>query len=554
MDYKLKLAYEQMLNGNVKPSTPKQNNPKNLTEAYTTVLHERVAIYAKPIGQETIVAPTQPGLKSLGVADNEESIQQAIKSYTIAPAIEKLLQSAGNWSNVDNYVDTLRTPLSLFLAKTDLSGDDINNIVLHKQSLTRFSEAVASEQPFNALEVISGDLKSLLKKEETPELDKHITKFFNYIFAQKAKIGDVGVGLGEIAFTALTDCTKGKIGDLYSPSIGSIELKASGGRLAPKTQVNSNFITDLINFVQEQKTQPRLGKSLYNLVNTVRNRFEEIQDHEDFNKIFSNTFVSYINNLIDSLGSSRFDQKYQQSVFNLPLKLNSTFDKYKALKFLNSSNSLAIGDSNTIKNIEQANANFDKEYIFEVHTNIKNLFRELVYKTRTINSSKVKEIDYAISQKANKITDVLSKTKTLLGVLKEVYFTDLGLTVDQKANALLLIVNPSYRSVAEKFLPEIKTFFERHEKDFAMGDEEIIHKMVFALQTVIYANNHFNFLCVVSRTNKMCMGMKANSFLHLTEKFQEANEAIRLSVAVRIDADRGGSAVIFSGEKEIQED
>jgi hypothetical protein len=549
-DYNLKKLYEQIYSD--KKQETKTNGPKNLQEAYKNVLTERVAIYAKSIGQETTVAPTQPGLKSLGVADNEETIQQAIKSYTMGPAVEKLLQSAGNWSKVDNYVDTLKTPLSLLLSKLDLSSDDINNIVSNKQQLKAFSSAVASEKPFNATEVILNDLKTTFK-EENSKNDKNLTKFFNYIFAQKAKIGDVGVGLGEIAFTALTDCTKGTVGDLHSPSAGSIELKATGGRLATKAQVNNNFISDITNFIKQQKVKPRLGKSLYNLINSVRSGFEDIQDNEEFTQIFNSNFANHVNDLINSIGGSRFDQKFQKSVLSKRYT-NATSDLYKSLKFLNPSSSLAFGDSKTIKNIEKANADFEKKQIEEFHDEIRNLFTKLVNKTRKIGSERVKEVEYALSQKANKILETLSKTKTLLGCLKEVYFSDLGLTIDQKAELLLLIVSSAHRPTAEKFLPEIKTFFERHERDFAVGDEDIIPKMVFALQTAIYANNHFNFLCIVSKENKMCMGMKANSFLHLTEKFQEANETIRFTVEVKIDADRGGCAVKFSGEKEIVED
>jgi hypothetical protein len=549
-DYRLKKLYEQIYSD--KKAEP-SSTPKNLQEAYKHVLNERVAIYAKPIGQDTTIAPVQQGLKSLGVADNEETIQQAIKSYTMGPAVEKLLQSAGNWSKVDNYVDTLKTPLTLFLSKLNVTSDDINAIVASKSLLKAFSNAVASEKPFNASEIVLGDLKQAIKRTEDSETDKSLSKFFNYVFAQKAKIGDVGVGLGEIALTALTDCVKGTVGDLYSPSIESIELKATGGRLATKSQVNINFISDITKFIQQQKVQPRLGKSLYNLINIVSSRFDDIRDNEEFNKLFNETFVKHVEDLIKLIGTSKFDQKFQQSVFSKQWS-SAAFERYKSSKFLNPSSSLAIGDSKSIKNIEKANTDFEKGQVQEFHNEIRNLFTNLVYKIKKIGSEKIKEVDYAVSQKANKILDTLSKSKTLLGCLKEVYFTDLGLTTEQKANLLLLIVNPSYRPVAEKFLPEIKTFFERHERDFAVGDEDVIPKMVFALQTAIYANNHFNFLCIVSRENKMCMGMKANSFLHLAEKFQEANESIRFSVAVRIDADRGGCAVKFSGEKEVLED
>ena len=226
-DYRLAKLYEQIYNKQSKPAK-KENNPKSLNEAYNSILFERTAFYAKEMDAGQEEQPEIAGLDSLGTVPQAEKIKYLIASQSAKPLVNDLMLAAGNWTKADNYQEDLLAPISTEFFAAGLRATEIQKLIEYKSSLTVFSEKVATEQFFNTMsDAVVPNLQNMF-----PEVDKQkLEELYKYCFVKRCKINDVAVGVGEIALSLFTNCKKGVVGDLDSPTLGQLRLKLTENEL-----------------------------------------------------------------------------------------------------------------------------------------------------------------------------------------------------------------------------------------------------------------------------------------------------------------------------------
>ena len=107
---------------------------------------------------------------------------------------------------------------------------DVNNLALkqfhtNKKSQTAFLNdlinAAEQEQTFSALQPLMEASDEAFSNSEDTVFE---------IADVNPSIANVGVGKGEIAITMFSNGRKGKVGDLYFPGFGEVEVKGVGGR------------------------------------------------------------------------------------------------------------------------------------------------------------------------------------------------------------------------------------------------------------------------------------------------------------------------------------
>ena len=533
MDYRLKSLYEQMLRGEtVKQASGEQ--PKNLAAAYQVMLNERVGIYAKHIGQST-TAPDEPGMEALGVADDKNYVQRALNSVTIKPATDDLLKSAGKWNLVDDYEDSLKLPIAMAFSNHGLSSNEISKLIKEKASLTDFIQSVNTEVSFNARDVVVDNLKKLFPDNE------HLDYLFDYVFAKKPKISDVGVGMGEVALSIFTNCVKGKVGDLDS-SIGAIEVKSSGGRLASPSHVNYNYAKDLAQFLAQGNIKQKTNRNLHNLKNSVILDVNKVLTDKKLEGNFTNQFVQTVKGLVSKVGTESFEKSYASSIFSQYIaSQKELYGKYLNLKFIELPQ--FQGTRNEIQKQEKIWTADTVKLVREINEQIRRAFNQNIFSDKTVNKVNQRKLDYAMATQQD-IKDIAT-AETPLEALEEFYFTDFGLTAEQKAEALTLIVSSEYRTTANLFKGEIISFFQDHENLFKRGSDVIIKAMVFAMQVAVYAHDHFQYLLLINKYSKQAIGLQATSFTKLASKYLTDSAAAGFAIGIDIDKTRGGSALEF---------
>lgn len=533
MDYRLKLVYEKMLKGEAANRASKEQ-PKNLTEAYKTILNEKIGIYAKSIGQNT-TAPDEPGMEALGVADDKEFVQSALNSVTIKPATDELLKSAGKWNSVDDYEDSLKLPLAMAFANRGLASSEIGKLVSQKSSLTDFITHVISEKPFNVRDKVVENLKKLF-----PD-NKHLEYLFDYVFAKKPKIADVGVGMGEVALSIFTDCVKGKVGDLDS-SQGSIEVKSSGGRLAAPSHVNHNYAKDLAQFLAQSNAKQITSRHLHNLKNSIALDINEILTNENYEGKFTGKFIQSVKELASKVSTKNFEKTFVDSIFSKDIRsAKALYNEYASLGFIELPQ--LQGTREEIQKQENIWIAETEKLVKEINRQIRQAFYKNIFEQRTVKGVSQRKLDYAIATQQD-IKDIATATSPL-DALEEFYFTDFGLTAEQKAEALTLIVSKEYRSIAGSFKPQIASFFQEHENLFKRGADIAIKAIVFAMQVAVYAHNHFKYLLLIDKISKQAIGLDATSFSNLASKYLKDSKSAGFFIGIDIDANRGGSSVDF---------
>jgi hypothetical protein len=539
-DYHLSKIYDSLLK-----QQPPQQKPVNekkeetpfqpLTHIYQQLLTERVGIYAKPIGQE-VIAPNEPGMKTLGVADNEQYVQNALNSVTVKPATDNLLKSAGNWDSTDDYEDSLKLPIAMAFANKGFTSNDINKLIAHKPNLKNFVEHVVAQQPFNAREVVTNELQGLYTDNE------HLDYLFDYVFAKKPKIADVGVGMGEVALTIFTNCVKGKVGDLDS-SAGPIEVKSTGGRLAAPAHINYEFAKDLANFLNENKAIQKTNRHLFNLKNNIIHDIDNILNNEKYNKLFTENFKNYVRELANTIDASNFEVNFESGIFGKPRSMlgpEALFKIYSDTGYINEPELQTMqSDYQKEKSVWVKEA---QQVVKQFTRQIRDTFLKNIFKKRTVKGAPQRKIDYAISTQKD-VRDIAA-AGSLLRALEEFYFTDFGLTAEQKAQALTVIVNKNYREVAERFKPEIVKFFSDYETDFKRGSDITLKAAVFAMQVSVYAYQHFKYLFLISKATKRSIGLNAESFYNLALRYIKDSQEVGFSIEMAAD-ERGGSQLNF---------
>lgn len=514
-DYRLAKLYEQVYNKQSKPA--EKEKPKSLHEAYRSMLVERTAFYAREMDAGQEEQPEVAGLDSLGTVPQADKIKFLIASQTAKPEVNKLMLAAGNWTNVDNYEEDLLGPISTEMFAAGLGINDIVKLIESKSALSDFSQKVATEEFFNTMsESVVPNLNGLLNTDTNK-----LNDLYKYCFTKKCKINDIAVGFGEIALSLFTDCKKGKVGDLDSPTAGAIEVKTNGGRIAKKTQVNTNYKDSLIDFLKTQNAKQKVSKSISTLKHNIEEQIDRIREDNRFIKVFTNEYEKYIADLIASIGTKNFPKLYASSPFKGVVQGKADTVYQKALQ-----NGLVAGPTEHSSPVPESL----KQYVFDTHRLLSQIFRD----------KKLHGQYESVLSTSQAVVDV-----TKLSVWDSIqyfFFTDFGFSTKQLAEGLLLLVSPKARAAAEEFLPEIEQFFTSpYAKSLKAGNMKVLKGLIFALQVSIYAKGLFNYLFVVNTKTFEGIGFKTGSLLHLFEQFYKNFD--KFSLDIDLDPDRGGSAI-----------
>lgn len=146
--------------------------------------------------------------------------------------IVNIIKKEGDES-VDNLVkqsgfDSQQRYIKNFFADFDVNYGEIEILTQIKQNLNSITGKVGgSHGEFSLRQVIFPVLEKVLANE-TPE---NIEQFYNSLFVRTFDEGNVAVGDGELLISLFTECFKGDVGDLKTPSGLNIELKVGQGRI-----------------------------------------------------------------------------------------------------------------------------------------------------------------------------------------------------------------------------------------------------------------------------------------------------------------------------------
>ena len=155
----------------------------------------------------------------------------ANKSGGVFKIVDDILCDCGWKENCEGtgskeYVRKILGPVMTAIEDTS----DVNNLALkqfhtNKKSQTAFLNdlinAAEQEQTFSALQPLMEASDEAFSNSEDTVFE---------IADVNPSIANVGVGKGEIAITMFSNGRKGKVGDLYFPGFGEVEVKGVGGR------------------------------------------------------------------------------------------------------------------------------------------------------------------------------------------------------------------------------------------------------------------------------------------------------------------------------------
>ncbi len=507
------------------PISSKQT--KNLTEAYQKVLHERTAFYAKDIGAGEEV-PSISGLKSLGTVEKpqeEEKIKHTIASLSVFPALEKAMSSeVSGWGAIKG-VDIDRVSKD-FIA-SGVSGSDLEKITNNRDKLTAFEETVKSPEVFNMVNVIAGDIKSKIQIDATPE---GLGKIFKAVFNEEGTIAGTAVGKGELALSLFTNCSKGKTGDLSTPSGKTIEVKGAGGRLGPAEYSQANAARDLVQFMKarNQKGSSSMNRDLVRLKTSVRKFALELESDEMYSSVFNNKLKEVLNYVADQIDNPNIFQILEKNGFS---QKYSTRDEDGAWNSFKTSGYLLP------KQIEAAP--MEKTYANNVQSRIRGFL--LNSKDGILKKGRLDKI-------TGKSVDIESLTgQTFTIAIQNFFLNDLGLTADEAAEAFLSI--KSYNKDVTNYLPEIKHYFQQHYSKMVQGDSLYLKAAVFGFQLAMYAQagekgQHFDYFMIMNNSSMNALSLSVaqqNLFTYLSTAF--LNNSDKIDLSIRADGRQGASSV-----------
>jgi hypothetical protein len=135
-------------------------------------------------------------------------------------SIEKLVQQSGFVAQT-RYVKN-------FLADFDVNYGEVEILSQIKQKLNSITGSIGGSQGELSLHQAIFPVLEKILANETPE---KIQQFYNSLFVKSFSEGNVSVGDGELLLSLFTECFKGDVGDLKTPSGLNVELKVGKGRI-----------------------------------------------------------------------------------------------------------------------------------------------------------------------------------------------------------------------------------------------------------------------------------------------------------------------------------
>lgn len=510
--------------------------PKNLTEAYRTVLTERTAFYAKDItaGEEV---PKIQGLEALGDVENPEKIKHAITSYSLLNPLEELLKNADEsgkgWHKPPVVGVNLNNLAQEFVA-LGVSGGAVSAILQHKERLTNFETAVKSSSEFNMRNVIVGNLKEI----QIPVDDKSLSDLYNYLFRMTASIALASVGAGEIVATLLTNAKKGNTGDLIFGKT-KVEIKGLDGRLGKAGYAWKNTGKGLANFIANLKRTP-VGKETSISIkykNSIRTALNKIQNDPVLSKHLDPSYFQ----LIVSFLNQRDLQTLEKLVTKSEILTNSS--RQLLSKFIKDT------DPNFPLHPTPPPESATKLFIGQ-NGNIRDYLKKLLSSAED-HSKEEDVLDPSSLANQNYISSV-----------RHFFLNDIGLTAEQAAEAFVKHAKTgdidNVRAM-ETYGPEITKFFVSHYNSMKNGNARLLEALIFGYSLAIYAKNdgsanHFDYFLMVNDKTQEAISLNTSVpagqiAINGANLFMSNS---KLSLSIRAD-ERGGSAISF-GQKSRSEE
>lgn len=512
-----------MLKGGSSEQLSKQQQPKNLKDAYKTVLVERTAFYAKDIaaGEEI---PNIQGLENLGAVEEPLKIKHTIASQSVLPALEKAMsKEVSGWGSIKG-VDTDRLAKDFIVAK--VSGSDLEKITAHKRDLTAFEEAVKKPEPFNLVNVITTDIKSKTDVEATSE---NLGMIFKRLFEEEGTISGTAVGKGEVAISLFTNCSKGKTGDLLLPSGKTIEVKGKGGRLGPAEHSQSNTARDLAQFLKTKKSNQKLNVEMVRLKTTIRKFANELEKENLYSQIFNDSLKQTLNQIADNIDNPKIFEFLQQKGFKEIYRGGSA------------SSEKAYNDFNKLGYLKEkpqdiSAAPIEKDFVKSTQAKIRKFLADKVFFKGNVERITSKAVEpQALEQ------------QTFTVAVQNFFLNNLGLTPDEAAEAFLY--TKSYNRDVSRYLPEIKQYFAKHYNSMTEGDATYLKAAIFAFQLTLYAHTgeagqHFDYFMIMNNSSMNALSLdvnRENLFTYLTTIY--LNNTDKIEMSIRADGRQGASAV-----------
>jgi hypothetical protein len=135
-------------------------------------------------------------------------------------SINSLVEQSG-------FVDQTRY-IKNFFGDFDVNYGEIEILSQIKQKMNSITSKIGGTQGELSLhEAVFPVLEKILANE-TPE---KMQEFYNSLFVKSFSEGNVSVGDGELLLSLFTECFKGDVGDLKTPSGLNVELKVGKGRI-----------------------------------------------------------------------------------------------------------------------------------------------------------------------------------------------------------------------------------------------------------------------------------------------------------------------------------
>ena len=232
----------------IKKNSQQGNAPKKLSDIYSLIRENNIALYAKDIGQETQAPPPPEGTESFAVVprDDLSKIRTLSRVRTAGPAISSLFDLAGI------------EPTYHGLCKKTIAGAAEDSGYEHVIDLLMLAYEKKKSGGLIRLDVgeySAIDLATTAIRSENPALvDTGLTSFLLNLIKATPKYAPTNIGPGEFFCILFSDARAASgAGDL---EIGGrkLELKASGARLGGGSDRQANHASgNIIKFLSSKK-------------------------------------------------------------------------------------------------------------------------------------------------------------------------------------------------------------------------------------------------------------------------------------------------------------
>lgn len=477
MDYRLKLAYEQILKGEPsKEQTPSQ--PKNLTEAYHLLLEEertRHAIYSKKIENNQESPNTIEGAIKIGYTEYPERLKSMLNSTESRKIIDQLISG---WENASGFSPKFA---SQKLIEAGLSVDDLTELINKKNSLTDLQTSIRNGNIFNFKTIIVNNVISVLNNSS---VKSSVEQAFDYLLNIKPTIGGAAAGKGELVATVFTNAVKPSKGDLaFSNNSDIVELKYGKSRFGKD---KSTIIYDKEFFL---KTLKQIKKEDYNFdpvisdkLTYIRKKLKEIKNLKNFEEHIKPEYFNDIESILQNP-----NQKDSPAIKKLFRLMPGT----AVIEYLKDAKEPIGLEKNFVKAFKQKH-----KLIVSALDQLLNLDN----KQKKLNSGSTQNI-----------IDYVEKNQPA-SILKALFTRNLDLTSDEAAKLFCSMYNANV--IPQEIIFKVREFFSKNYDHMVLGHKEYLDAILFAFNLAIYqSEDDFQYLLLVNDKNNNSISFDASGNL-----------------------------------------